>query len=106
MRERNIGFHAWLNKEEKARLERNAKKCGLSQQSYFRCLLKEITPKEQPAFEFFTVLKRLEQINNNMNQIARKANATGNIDAAEYEANVVSLQDITAELLRTAMSEK
>ena len=50
--------------------------------------------------ELVTVLKNLQQINNNMNQVALKANAKGFIDTEAYWENVRWLQDTVALLLK------
>jgi len=67
-------------------------------------LIKKIPLKEQPSVDFLSVLKQLQQINNNMNQIASKANTIGFIDTSAYQENVDQLQDITAALLRAVMN--
>ena len=50
--------------------------------------------------ELGAVLRSLQQINNNMNQIALKTNAKGFVDTAAYWDNVRSLQDTVALLLK------
>lgn len=50
--------------------------------------------------ELVTVLKNLQQINNNMNQVALKVNAMGFVDTAAYWENVRWLQDTVALLLK------
>jgi len=102
MRERNIGFLVWLDKADKELLERSAKKCGLTKQAYVRMLLHNIAPREQPPADFYKVLKALNQINNNLNQIALKANALNFINVEDYRRNVSDLQKVTAELVRKA----
>ena len=45
------------------------------------------------------ILKNLQQINNNMNQIAVKANAKGFVDTASYWENVRWLKDTVRKLM-------
>ena len=45
------------------------------------------------------ILKSLQQINNNMNQIAVKANAKGFVDTASYWENVRWLRDTVSSLM-------
>ena len=49
-------------------------------------------------------LKNLQQINNNMNQIAVKANAKGFVDTASYWQNVRWLQEIISKLMEVIYS--
>lgn len=44
-------------------------------------------------------MKNLRQINNNMNQVAAKANAMNFIDTAKYWANVSELQRTIGSLM-------
>ena len=104
MRERNVEFHFMLNEAEASQLRSMSQKAGLSMQAYLRALIHNSPIKEQPSADFFAVLKQLQQINNNMNQIAVKANAVGFVDAPAYRENAERLQDITAALLRAVMS--
>ena len=45
------------------------------------------------------VLKSLQQINNNMNQVATKANSLNFVDTAAYWENVEMLKDTIGKLL-------
>lgn len=56
--------------------------------------------KELPSLNFENILKNLRQINNNMNQIALKANASGIIDARAYRENYARLQEQVGEIIR------
>lgn len=49
--------------------------------------------------DLIEVLKNLQQINNNMNQIAVKANAKGFVDTASYWDNVRRLQETVSKLM-------
>ena len=53
-----------------------------------------------PQLEFDDILKNLRQINNNLNQIAMKANASGFIDARSYRENYSRLQEQVGEIIR------
>ena len=100
MRKRGIRAQGWLNKEENAELHTNAKKAGLSQESYLRSLINGYVPKELPPPDYFSMMRELHAIGSNLNQLAAKANAIGHIDktAFQYEANRLrkAVQDIIA----------
>lgn len=92
MRRRNREIIIWLTEDEYHHLKKKVAKTGLTIQAYFRKLMKDIQPKEQPPMDFYDVLKNLRQINLNMNQIAVKANATGFVDVVEFRRSVEMLQ--------------
>lgn len=89
MRKRSIRVQVWLTKEENTRLHTSAKQSGLSQETFIRTLINGYLPKELPPPDYYSMMRELHAIGNNLNQIAAKANATGNIDktAFQYEAN-------------------
>jgi len=100
MNQRNNRVQIWMNDEELNRLNAKVKKCGLSRESYIRLLIENVTPKETPQIEFSEILKHLRQINNNLNQIAMRANASGFIDARAYRENYSRLQEQIGEIIR------
>jgi hypothetical protein len=55
--------------------------------------------KEKPPVDVIDILKNLQQINNNMNQIAVKANAKGFVDTASYWENVRWLKETVIKLM-------
>ena len=100
MRKRNIGFLLWLTEEEMEKFSKRAKKSGLSKQQYARDRINNYEPKSLPPLDFFSVMKQLDQINHNMNQIAVKAHTLNFIDAPLYEENSEDLQKVIAEIMR------
>ena len=89
-----------LSRKEYELLMRNSEKSGLTPQNYLLELVNGGTPKELPKLEFDDILKNLRQINNNLNQIAMKANASGFIDARSYRENYSRLQEQVGEIIR------
>lgn len=89
-----------LSRKEYELLMRNSEKAGLTPQNYLLELVNGGTPKELPQLEFDDILKNLRQINNNLNQIAMKANASGFIDARSYRENYSRLQEQVGEIIR------
>ncbi len=89
-----------LSQKEYELLMRNSSKSGLTPQNYLLELVSGVTPKEMPQLEFNDILKNLRQINNNLNQIAMKANASGFIDARSYRENYSRLQEQVGEIIR------
>jgi hypothetical protein len=89
MRKRSIRIQVWLNEKENTYLDDNSKKAGLSCESYLRMLINGFVPKELPPLDYRALIRELQAIGVNLNQIAAKANATGHIDKSvfQYEAN-------------------
>lgn len=93
MARRNIKIDLRLSDNEAAALNRDVKKSGLSREAYLRSLIQKMPLKERPPLDLIEVLRNLSQINNNMNQIAAKANSIGFIDTSAYWKNVRLLED-------------
>ena len=89
-----------LNDAEYERLKHNVKRSGLNREAFIRSALKNVKFKEMPQIEFFEILKNLRQINNNLNQIAMKANSYGFVDARAYRENYSKLQEQIGEIIR------
>ena len=64
-----------LNTNEAHKLITNAKACGLTRTAYLRRLLNGYDLKPRPSTELEALRTEIHQIGNNINQIARKANA-------------------------------
>ena len=104
MRKRFKEIHLHLSDDEDNLLREKATKCGLSRQSYLRSLLKHTPIKEQPSADYLAILKALERIGDNMNQIAAKANTLGYVDKVLYRKEADNLEKVIAELVRVAYS--
>lgn len=100
MRRRCIDKHFFFDKSEAQSLTRKAKKAGLTEAALVRSLVSGYEPKEKPDDRFYDVMRQLSAIGNSMNQIARKANALGFIDAPEYERQAQQLQQFQLEVRR------
>lgn len=85
--------------EELNYIQSQAERSGFTVQEYLRRLVYDKPIREKPPPEFHEVLKNLRQINNNMNQVAAKANAMNFIDTAKYWANVSALQRAIGNLM-------
>ena len=80
-------------------IQQIAEKAGVSREAYLRSLIRKMPLKEKPPMDVIDILKNLQQINNNMNQIAVKANAKGFVDTASYWENVRWLKDTVSKLM-------
>ena len=80
MRSRNVHVQLWLNEKEAAMLKKNVKAAGITQSAYLRHLIKGFVPKEHPPLDYFSFMRSLYSLANNLNQIAQKAHGLGVID--------------------------
>ena len=85
MRKRDILKTFYVDDKENKRLKQNAKKAGLNESAYIRNLIMGYKPKEQPTENMYEIIKQLQLVGINLNQIARKANALDIIDAPFYK---------------------
>lgn len=88
MRKRNIQVIVRLDKDEHQRLRKLVKKSGLSQEVYIRHLIGGVTPNDAPPPDYFSMMKELHGIGNNLNQIAQKAHVLNVVDVQRYDENM------------------
>ena len=84
MRTRNFKKQIWLNQTEASLLKNKSLKAGLTESDFIRKLINDATVKEKPDTRFYEVMKDMRAIGNNLNQIARVANSTGQINNYNY----------------------
>ena len=75
MRKRNNRISVRLSDEEHDIIKSRVESTGLSKEAYIRSILLGNIPKEKPDERFYSAMKDLAGIANNVNQLARKANA-------------------------------
>ena len=100
MNERKKQILFRLSDSEYESLLKDVARSGLSREDFIRFALQHVTFKEMPSLDFHSILKHLNQINNNLNQIAMKANACGFIDAKAYRENYSHLQEQIGVIIR------
>ncbi len=99
MARRTVKIDLRLTESEAAALNRDVRKAGVSREAYLRALIRKMPLKEKPSKDVIAVLKSLQQISNNMNQIAVKANAKGFVDTTAYWENVSWLKETVSGLM-------
>jgi len=103
MRKRNARIHVRLDEKELEVFNQRVKKSGLSRESYLRHLINDLIPTDQPPPDYFNMMRRLNAIGNNLNQIAQKAHILNSIDAKRYEENVSALDRAIIEITNAVM---
>ena len=104
MARREIEIKLRLNKSEAAMLNQYVEKSGLSREAYLRALIKHTPIKERLPVDFTQTLKAMQQISNNMNQIAVKANSMNFVDTTAYWDNVNWIQRTIGDLIERMCS--
>lgn len=99
MARRNIKIDLRLNEQEMERLRRDVARSGWSREKYLRALIEHSSIREMPSMDLISVLRNLQQINNNMNQVALIANVKGFVDTTANWENVELLKETIHELL-------
>lgn len=90
-RKRTKTIKVRLTEDELKSLNEKVKLSGLSRENYIRSLIEGHDIKALPPDSFHTVIFHLRHIGNNLNQIARVANSSGEIDTQQYMESVKSL---------------
>ena len=93
MRARQHQFLVRLNEKEYQDLQKSISRTGLSREAYIRKLICGYIPKEQPDPDYFKMMRELNSIGNNLNQIAKIANATGTINEDYYREQIRKLDE-------------
>lgn len=94
MAERETAVLVRLTHKEKSFLQKQADNAGLKMEPYIRRLIagKKISPR--PPEEYYKILKELNHIGNNINQIARVANSERHITSDKINEAVKMVDDV------------
>lgn len=106
MRKRNIQVITRLNKKEQQHLKIMVKRSGLTQEAYIRHLINGVVPVDTPPADFYTMMKELHAVGNNLNQIARKAHQLNVIDVQQYDKAVREFENAVAEITNAVILPK
>jgi len=85
MRKRNIHIQFWLNKKEAEAFDKAVKRSGLSREAYLRHLVNGLVPTDAPPPDYYSMMRELHGIGNNLNQIAQKAHVLNVLDVRRYD---------------------
>lgn len=85
MSKRNIEIKVRLNRKEAEILNKRVKKSRLSREAYLRHLIDGVVPQDSPPPDYYSMMRELHGVANNLNQIAQKAHVLNVIDAKRYD---------------------
>lgn len=83
-RKRQHKVEVRLNDIEYEKLKNDIVKMNTTISDYLRKLIIGVRVKAKPGYEFYEVMKQMTKMGVNLNQIARKANQTNEINREEY----------------------
>ena len=94
MQERNKAVLIRLTEKEKNHLKKSADICGLKMEPFIRKLIMEKEIRPRPPDEYLRLIREINYIGNNINQIAHVANAENHISADKINEAVKMVDDI------------
>ena len=98
MRKRNIAIMFRLNRKEAEALDKKVKKSGLNREAYLRQVITGIVPRDAPPPDYYSMMRELHKIGNNLNQIAQKAHVLNVMDVQRYDAAVRLFEQTVKEI--------
>ena len=93
MRKRNVAILFRLNRKEAEALDKKVKKSGLSREAYLRHLISGMVPRDAPPPDYYSMMRELHRIGNNLNQIAQKAHILNVLDVQRYDRDMRMFED-------------
>ena len=93
MRKRNVAILFRLNRKEAETLDKKVKKSGLSREAYLRHLISGVVPRDAPPPDYYSMMRELHRIGNNLNQIAQKAHILNVLDVQRYDRDMRMFED-------------
>ena len=93
MRKRNIPILFRLNKKEAESLDKKVRKSGLNREAYLRQVINGVVPRDAPPPDYYSMMRELNNIGNNLNQIAQKAHMFHVMDVQKYDASMRLLEN-------------
>ena len=82
-----------LNRKEAEALDKKVKKSGLSREAYLRHLISGVVPRDAPPPDYYSMMRELHRIGNNLNQIAQKAHILNVLDVQRYDRDMRMFED-------------
>lgn len=79
MRTRNHRFSIWLNDKELSYLTKQAELAGLKKEPFIRKLIMNTEVRPRPPDNIAELIREINYIGNNINQIARKVNTENKV---------------------------
>lgn len=69
-------------------LDKKVKRSGLNREAYLRQLISGVVPRDASPPDYYSMMRELHKIGNNLNQIAQKAHVLNVVDVQRYDKEV------------------
>ncbi len=73
-----------LNRKEAESLNKRVRKSRLSREAYLRHLINGSVPRDAPPPDYYSMMRELYHVGNNLNQIAQKAHTLNVLNVQRY----------------------
>lgn len=103
MRKRNVAILFRLNWKEAEALDKKVKKSGLSREAYLRHLIHGVVPRDAPPPDYYSMMRELHRIGNNLNQITQKAHTLNVMDVQRYDRDMRMFEDIVKKIMEAVI---
>ena len=97
-RNRNIHVGTRLNPAEYEKLKELENSTGLGSTTLLRKLITGAELKAKPTPELRELIRSIDRIGNNLNQIAHRANAAGYLKKSEWDSAAALLKNLREEI--------
>ena len=98
MRTRSHRFSIWLNEREMSHLTKQAEIAGLKKEPFIRKLIMGVDILPRPPDNNAQLIREINAIGNNINQIARKVNSENHVSLSQLEEIMRLLAEIYREV--------
>lgn len=106
MRTRNKQIHIYLTEEELSALDNKVRKTSLSREAYIRAVLADTVPVELPPIDYVSLIKELNRIGANLNQIAAKAHSLGLLNYKEFKVEAEKVDFVVDTMLASLRPQR
>lgn len=103
MRKRNISILFRLNRKEAEALNKRVKKSGLTREAYLRQLINGLVPRDAPPPDYYLMMREMQKIGENLNQIAKVAHVCHVIDESRYDKEVRKFESSVREITKAVI---
>ena len=100
MKENKIKISVRLNEKEHKHLQRQAENAGLKMEPFIRKLIMGVDIQPRPPDNVVQLIREINFIGNNINQIAKKVNTENNVSQSQLEEILHLLGEIYREVKR------
>ena len=103
MRRRTNDFHIRLNDAEMEALNKMVSRAGISREKFVRKLIAGCKIHEAPPVDFFTLIRELNRIGSNIDQILKVANTRCELEVPELKQCLTELVKLESQMWKTFM---